>query len=314
MSGSNFSQAMRLFFANIKLAYYLADRVAFAAFSATKFTPQFEIDFRNAITAVENILPDEAIVDHNTGRTTHVSDMKRKVQDYHARIKYFVEEAFPDDEATRNAIGLNDYSDAMRSVAGIGVYLNTLKKQVGIYSAPLIAHSMPAAMITELDQLTADFTDAYVDKSSGQKNRTVEAQNRHDAYELMDKFVTDVCKAGKVIFRNNPAMYSRYLIVVRSSSNDNKPIEIAANTEAPVFKDSIAPNTVFEISNEGDVALTFFVTTNVAAPTPTTALILAPGASTTVTAQNISDGNYNMLLVRNPSSKVGSYTALVLED
>ena len=225
MSNANHSQALRLQIAHIKFATYLADKADFMAFNSHKFTPQFELDVQAAIDEVCDILPDHIWVYQNAGLCEAVAKVKTRIRDYHARLKYFAEEAFPRNTVMQKTLGLGDYNAAMRSVGKLGVWLEFTKTQVHLYENNLMAAGMSIAWINEIDTLTADYEAAYTAQIAGQYARGIEAAHRNKAYATLEGLIKAICKAGKLIYKDNPAKYKAYLICQSAATSASPQVE-----------------------------------------------------------------------------------------
>lgn len=299
------SQAERISLARTTHAYYLTDQSAFSNYNAVRFTPQWAIDWLAAIAAAEALQSDENLVDMGTDRTARVQQkMEEARQNYQRHIKPFIEDAF---EATApglmNAFGINDYNEARIAPIKMTLFLKNLADKCATHQAALTAVGISSAKVAIITTHYNEIVSLSVKQHTFVGERAVSTEERVAMYAAMDNFTAQTMRAGKNIFDKDTSQYRRYVLYkgaqTATNSSINLTIPISGQTKA--LNGAITAQTVLEVTNDGTVPLTLFVTGSETDTTAANAAVILPGENAVrVFASDIcSSGAYQFLLVRN---------------
>ena len=126
-----------------------------------------------------------------------------------------------------------------------------------------------------------------------------------------------VCKAGKLIYEDNPAKYRQYTIYQTSSTTAASSHNISANSAEVADNSNTTPitqTTAFRIENQGNTPLQFYVNESLSDAMPTTAITVNANSSIDITAGEIFGTGYQVLIARNDNPQVGQYNVSRLQE
>lgn len=324
MSIVTLSFAERISYARVIRAYYLSDIAAFADYNPVRFTPQWQIDWEQAILAAEALQSDENLVDLGTDRTALLQQkMEEARQNYQRHIKPFIEDAFEKTApGLMNSFGVNDYIEARNSTPKMIVFLKNLSDKCMANQTALAAVGINPTKVALINTLYNDLVNLSVKQYTFTGERAVSTEERAAAYNAMDEFTTQTMRAGKNIFEKDDPRYRRYVLYKGSSAATSSTLHltIVPNGQAKALAGAITEQTVLEVTNTGTVPLTLFITGSETDTTPASAAIIDAGESAVrVFAADICpSGAYQFLLIRNEDDTVSGTCTIdvmkVVED
>jgi hypothetical protein len=314
------SQAERISLARTTHAYYLSDELAFNDYNAVRFSAAWTTDWSAAIAAAEALQSDENLVDIATDRTANLQQkMEDSRQNYQRHIKPFIEDAFAATApGLMNAFGINDYNDARNTPTKMTLFLKNLADKCTMHAAALTAVGINPAKVSLITAHYNDLVTLSVKQHTFTGERAVSTEERVAMYAAMDEFTAQTMRAGKNIFEKEDPRYRRYVLYKPSAAAANSSINltILANGQAKALQGAITAQTVLEVTNNGAVPLTLFITGSETDATATNAAIIQAGESAVrVFAADICpSGAYQFLLVRNEDATTnGSCTIDVMK-
>ena len=313
----NLTQNDRINIAEVKYLYLSADYADFQAFNPVKFTPQFLTDFRGAIDRAIAYEDDEAVVDMGQERTQEVTAFMEEARKLYKHIKYFIEEAFPNNAARKNRFGLDNYEDARKSPINMVAFLTQLHTQAVAFQADLVTAGLQAGKIADVLSLRNKLQGANATQKAFSGERQEITQNRAKVLAAMDEFTQAACKAGKLIFEGDFAKYRQYTIYKTADSTTAPTHTVSPTSTEVAFTDAnnpITDTTTFLLENEGDTDLVFYTNTNLSEAAPTTIATVAANSSVELTAAEIGGSSHAMVIVRNDSQQQGKYRITRLEE
>jgi len=247
----------------LQIAYYIYDclvhdLVDFTAFAA-KFTQLFADAFLAAIQTAQNAPQDNQIIDILAQKTEAVNIA---VDDYRTLIKkmcFFLEEAFKDKLHILNEFGFNDYQGARSSQTEMQRFMLVLINAAAKYTAELIAAGFDQTMIDNIQANYDKLLAADRDQEYYKGERQAITQDRIIKMNSAWDYVLNVCKAGKIIYIDNPAKYKQYLLYENQSGSgsDIHTGNVPPAQTAIILTEGITPTTVFGLENTGPTTLKF---------------------------------------------------------
>nr|MBC8384421.1 hypothetical protein [Candidatus Cloacimonadota bacterium] len=165
----------------------------------------------------------------------------------------------------------------------------------------------------QIDNIQVTF-DKLVSANNAQEyykgERQAITQQRIIKMNAVWEIVLNVCKAGKLVYSNNPAKYKQYLLYENQSGSgtDVHSGDIAPAQTAIVLSEGITPSTVFGLQNTGLTVLKFCLEDDENPCAGGTDV--DPGDEKTIIANDL--GNGTILKVTNQSDTVeGSYKVTI---
>jgi hypothetical protein len=313
MAYTNLTYEDRLNNALLKTLWLQRDLADFIAFNPVKFSPQFVTDATAAYQDALNVPTDENISDIGTQKTANVATkMEASRYLYQKKVKYFLEEAFLSQTGILNSFGYNDYSNVRVNVSGMISFLTNLEIRCGQEKNALLAVGISATIIDDIQAAKNELITAYTEQQTffgSQKDMT---QTRKMAFDAMDVYIKDICRAGKNIYEGiNEAKYSDYVIYQTRTNTGVSSQTVAANTEAPILSAGINENVTLQLQNTGNTTLAVYVNDVLSANAVGYDLMI--GATTIMTTNALSVGNYGKLIVRNANSIEGKIKVTIVE-
>ena len=170
------------------------------------------------------------------------------------------------------------------------------------YSAELIAAGFDQHAIDNI-QLTFDkLVTANNDQEYYKGERQAITQQRIEKMNAAWEIVLNVCKAGKIIYADNPAKYKQYVLYESQSGSgsDTYSDNVPPAQTLTILSEDITPSTVFALHNKGETVLKFCLEDD---ENPCTAgTDVDPGDELTIIASQLGTGT--ILKVTNLSDTV----------
>ena len=311
----NLPQADKIFIAQQKLLYLQQDFIEFNNFNPVRFTQQFLIDYQAAIIAARDFISDEAIIYEGTSLTQTVQDRLKDAQKLYKIIKYFVEDAFANDIGVQNKFGLDNYKAIRINPTEMVLFLSNLYAQARTYQAQLTAKGLNISKIIEIEILRNDLYTAVNQQTIFTGERMSTTQMRKELYEKMDSFTQETCRAGKLIYEEiDDAKFQNYTIYQYQTSNNTSQVHnISANSTEVAISEGIDSTKGIRFENKGTTHLEIYIMASLQ-DTPTQIRVVQPNEIVIVPTTTLSNGSYNVLIVRNNNNKAGKYEVEILEQ
>jgi hypothetical protein len=303
--------------AEVKYLYLSADIADFQGFNPIKFTAQYLADYRAAIDAAIAFTDDETVVDMGQERTQEVAAYMEEARTLYKHIKYFVEEAYPNNVARKNRFGLDNYEESRKSPVNMVAFLTQLHTQGTVFLNNLTTVGLQASKIADILALRNKLQVANAAQKAFTGERQELTQLRAKAFAQMDNFTQAICKAGKLIFEGDFAKYRQYTIYKTSDTATVPTHTISPTSTEVAFTDDsnpIADTTAFLLENEGDSTLTFYTNTNLSEAAPANVATVEGNSSVEITAGEMAGSSFAQVVVRNDSQQQGRYRIRRLEE
>lgn len=313
MSNINYSLADIVSLGRLKQGFLSVDIADFSLFDPS-FSQSYITDFIAAIDAVEAFPDDETIVDIMTGFTIIRDDKWSECKKTYQKLKFFIEKAFPTNIAIQNEFGFNDYYDASKTVEKMIRFMYKLYQTATKYAAQLTQANVTAMDIATLKTLHDELKEADYKQEEYKNERQKLTQRRGELIEeLYRNYISTVCKAGKIIYADNPAQYNRYLLPVRSTSTPTR-IESLDSQERNVINADIQLSDYYTLQVTAGNSISFYIAPNGSTAVPANAVsLLEDTQGTTLSAIDLGfDTGYTgkqALFAYNPNNSTVSYKA-----
>lgn len=317
MSNTNYSLADIVSLGRLKQGFLTADIVDFSTFDPS-FSAMYLTSFGAAIDAAEAFPDDETVVDIMTGFTIARDAKWAECKKAYQKLKFFIEKAFPTNIAVQNEFGFNDYYESSKTVEKMVRFMYKLYQTAMKYSVQLTQANVSATDISGLLTLHDGLKEADYKQEEYKNERQKLTQKRGELVEdLYKNYISYVCKAGKIIYADNPAQYSRYLLPVRSTSTATRTESLGAQERNVIETDTQASD-YYTLQVVSGNSLSFYIAPNGSTAVPANAVVLLEDTQgTTYSVIDLGfDVNYTGkqgLFAYNPNNGVVSYKAELME-
>lgn len=193
------------------IVHFTEDKALFIALD-DDFKDPFASDWDTAITDASTIPTDETVLDVQSGLTDDVEAALESCRAHFQQAKYPIEKAFPDKTAIWNEFGYDDYDAARRSVDKMITFMDVFFTTAKKYKTQLLAKKYTQAQIDEIPIKRQALIDAKTKQTVAKDTRQGTTQIRVANLNAVWGFRTKVAKAAKVIFANDYAKYTIYLL------------------------------------------------------------------------------------------------------
>ena len=123
------------------------------------------------------------------------------------------------------------------------MFLKNFAKTTVNYKDKLIAKGLTQEFIDEIEKITADFEQANINQDQAKKKRYLTTGLRVKAYNDLWKLISNVARAGKLIYENNPDKLRDYIL---DRSPKKKPAKVAEKTVCQGFVSNAVTNEIIE--------------------------------------------------------------------
>lgn len=317
MSNTNYSLADIVSLGRLKQGFLTADIVDFSTFDPS-FSAMYLTSFGAAIDAAEAFPDDETVVDIMTGFTIARDAKWAECKKAYQKLKFFIEKAFPTNIAVQNEFGFNDYYESSKTVEKMVRFMYKLYQTAMKYSVQLTQANVSATDISGLLTLHDGLKEADYKQEEYKNERQKLTQKRGELVEdLYKNYISYVCKAGKIIYADNPAQYSRYLLPVRAASASPR-LESLGAQERNVIETDTQASDYYTLQVVSGNSLSFYIAPNGSTAVPANAVVLLEDTQgTTYSVIDLGfDVNYTGkqgLFAYNPNNDTVTYKAELME-
>jgi hypothetical protein len=193
------------------IVHFTEDKALFIALD-DDFKDPFIANWDIAIADASTVPTDEQVIDVQTGLTSDVEVALENCRSHFQQAKYPIEKAFADKTAIWNEFGYDDYDAARRSVDKMITFMDVFFTTAKKYKTQLLAKKYTQAQIDEIPTKRQALIDAKTNQTVAKNTRLGTTQSRVTNLNAVWNFRTNVAKAAKVIFANNYAKYTIYLL------------------------------------------------------------------------------------------------------
>lgn len=311
----NVSILLILQHARVVMELLRQDLPLFAA-KDTTFTEDKIVEIQGLLGEAEQ-LPDEVVVDEQTGLTQQFLDLMKTGKEHYEELSYFVRKAFKDKIVVQNILGKDTFSDAKRNQLAFIQFFRVLNEVQPKYEADLLTVGATPALLARTATLYQDIEKANTIQEVFKKQRVQKTANRIEKVNILYAALRDVEDLALIVHRDNFEMAKAY-IVPRASRNTVVMEEIGSvifpNTQTTaISSEYLDADSILQLSNLGVVPLRFYVTDQLLDVLPDNAVAVAAGDAINILSREISTGKYGLLIVANMSNDEGRYEAAMVD-
>jgi hypothetical protein len=285
------------------------DLVSFTGF-APKFVQAYVDGMLALIQAALSAPQDSQVVDIQAQKTDVVNTDMELCRKLITKLNFFLADACKENIYLINEFGREEYPEARNSQKGLIVYMQRVVAACNKHAAELIAAGFSQAQIDELKDAADALLAANNDQEFYKGERRTLTQQRIEKMNAAWEVVLEVCKAGKIIFDDNPAKYKQY-VLYKSGSGSGADVfsgDIAPGATVEILSEDITPSTMLDLENTGLTTLQFCLEDD--ANPCSSGSVVNPGDEKSIIADNLGSGS--ILKVTNLSDTVeGSYQATI---
>ncbi len=192
-----------------------------AVFTAinVRFDEAYKTDLISKIDDAEAIPSDQVIIDKQAAFTAVANETQDACVKHFSRMRYYIEEAFPDRKEIWRQFGYNDISDARRSDKEMLRFMDGLQKTATTYATELTNANMPVDVLDNIEPLKSKLQTDVLAKESYKKERTVITARRIEKLNTVWAMLKDINKAAQVVFIDDPVMLNMFEFPQSHSSN-----------------------------------------------------------------------------------------------
>ena len=250
----------------LKLALFKEDLADFQLFSSVIFHSNLPQEWQQAIDEAENTHTHEMDTDLQAILTTQTLEAKNKCLALYQEAKFFIETAFPNNIGLYQLFGFNNFDKAQRTQAGLIQFMKQLHATLLKHATELNTKGFTANHIENIRLSAEAFDKANIEQGMHIAGSTQRTQERIGKYNKVHSFTQLVCRAGKLIYRNNYGAIQRYYLkAVRPSGENTSSKEGIDFAEKTISANEIIvllennrfeeENTVIEVRNTGNAPL-----------------------------------------------------------
>ncbi len=291
-------------------AYLIEELGQFTAFDTT-INKAYCNELKELIAVAEEGVSDNVIIDQQVQLSDEADNKFDEAKQLIRHVFYFVKKAFTS-KAIQNEFGLNDFGNIKSSKSKMILFLRDMSKVAVKYQEQLNKQGCKKELIAQISILHDELNDITQKRELFKGNRPVITQERIEKYNAIWDKVKLVIEAAKIIHSDNMPKLKRYL--VSRNNTKTKDTKVAPGAKVIGLNNDIDENTVIEIKNTGHATLQFYIADSKESTIPENALTLAAKENITITAHDISNSTYGLVIAYNPGEKESSFVVNVLEE
>ncbi|QQS28458.1 MAG: hypothetical protein IPM47_16590 [Sphingobacteriales bacterium] len=303
--------------ARVTHGHFVEDYDEMIAFDETLEDP-FADNFLAAIDAAQLLTVDNVVIDQQAEKTQTVEDAMKKGRNGFQALKYFIELAFPNNQAKWNQFGYNDYEEQSRSQAKFIQFLYMVHQRAVENQAALNAVGCTNVRIAGIKTLADNIQVFNLDQELFIDDRPVGTETRILALNSIWATVRRIRRAGKIIWgeADNFGKYQRYLGESAPSSGNPLTGNVPASSVIKILSGGFTATTAYKLENTGGTSLRFGLCQTDTEVPAETGITLAAGTEQNITVAMLGefDETHIFINVLNLSSEAaGSYKVTLLE-
>jgi hypothetical protein len=175
------------------------------------FGGNFSTNWLSAIEEAETFVGDSTVKSDITILTENVRNKMEIGRTHFQKMKYYIEKAFPNNQAVWNSFGYGKYDSARNSEVRFIPFLRNLHTKAVKYADKLIAANYTQAGIDRIDTIREEISEANQVQENYKGDRPVVSQERIELLNKVWEFLLKVNKASKNVFADDYAKLKQYL-------------------------------------------------------------------------------------------------------
>jgi hypothetical protein len=180
-----------------------------------QFGDPFAGDWAAATATARSIPPDYVSVSNQSGETEALMALMEKGRNLFQTLLLFTQLAFPDNPTILKLMGQPQYMAARSSQHKLPILLKSAYTQATIpeNKQALISKGMKESEIDELLKLAENLINQITVRENAKKGRTLAANKRITALNLVWEKMSVVCQCAKLLFQNDAIRYNQFLLM-----------------------------------------------------------------------------------------------------
>jgi len=198
---------------DLKMASFLENKNVFIE-RFPQFADPFAAEWATVTATARSIPPDYVNVSSQSGQTEALVKLMDRGRNLFQTLILFTQLAFPDDAAILRLMGKPQYDSARTNQLKLPVLLKTAYTQASIpqNKQALMAQGMKESEIESLLTQAESIINQDIVQQNAMKARTLEANRRITALNLVWSKMSLVCQCAKLLFQNDVSRYNLFLL------------------------------------------------------------------------------------------------------
>jgi hypothetical protein len=180
-----------------------------------QFGDPFAADWAAATATARSIPPDYVSVSNQSGETEALLVLMEQGRNLFQTLLLFAQLAFPDNPLILKLMGQPQYVTARSSQLKLPVLLKSAYSQATVpeIKETLLSKGMKESEIDALLTLAESIINQVAVQQNAKKERTLEANKRITALNLVWEKMSVVCQCAKLLFQNDAIRYNQFLLM-----------------------------------------------------------------------------------------------------
>ena len=217
---------------DLKLASFLENKNLFIE-RFPQFADPFAGDWATVTATARSIPPDYVSVSNQSGETEALMNLMENGRNLYQTLILYTQLAFPGNVAMLRIMGHSQYDSARTNQLKLPVLLKTAYTQATLAEnkQALMAQGMKEAEIESLLTMAESIINQQIIQQKAKKGRTLDANKRITALNLVWSKMALVCQCAKLLFQNDAIHYNLFLL-----SDSTTPVPVPEPAPALLVK------------------------------------------------------------------------------
>ncbi len=179
-----------------------------------QFADPFAADWATSTATARSISPDYVSVSKQSGETEALMKLMENGRNCYQTLILYTQLAFPDNVAMLRIMGQSQYDSARTNQLKLPVLLKTAYSQASLpeNKQALMMQGMKESEIESLLTLAESITNQEIVQQNAKQGRTLDANKRITAVNLVWSKMSLVCQCAKLLFQNDALRYNLFLL------------------------------------------------------------------------------------------------------
>ena len=179
-----------------------------------QFADPFAADWATSTATARSISPDYVSVSKQSGETEALMKLMENGRNCYQTLILYTQLAFPDNVAMLRIMGKSQYDSARTNQLKLPVLLKTAYSQASLpeNKQALMMQGMKESEIESLLTLAESITNQEIVQQNAKQGRTLDANKRITAVNLVWSKMSLVCQCAKLLFQNDALRYNLFLL------------------------------------------------------------------------------------------------------
>ncbi len=220
----NLSDDIVVSHANLTFSYLKEVIDKFSTLNSNRYGPEYIETLEGVIDKASSTLSDKFIISAQTFETNEIKKCKKLVASDLEDLKYYVDQAFGDNEAIIKEFQLDDISDYIINTDIFIGYISDLIVAVIRKKTELQKHGFTDELIAAISEGLGSLSEHRLKQKTAMNTRRESTQNRIAIMNLLWSHLVQLRDAASRIFTDDPVMRSRFDLPKQKdhSSDENK--------------------------------------------------------------------------------------------